>query len=122
MPTHDEIAVTALFEHYEDALVRNDLEAMNACFVDSDDVLRFGIADMQFGFDELVAWRATASPVGPLRQITRRVVQELAPGVVAVDVTFHNGDDSVVGRQSQTWVVRDGTWRIIRAHVSVIAL
>lgn len=120
MPNADEIEVSLLFDAYEDALLSNDVDAMNNAFVASDDVLRFGIAEMQVGFGELVAWRASAAPVDPDRRITSRTVLGLAPGVVAVDITFANGDEPVVGRQSQTWVRRPEGWRIIRAHVSVI--
>ncbi len=36
-----------------------------------------------------------------------------------MDLTFVNGDDPTVGRQSQVWVRTDGVWRIKRAHVSM---
>ena len=116
----DEAEVVELFEIYESALVRNDVAVLDAMFVATDDVLRFGIADVQRGHDELVAWRAGATPVDARRRITSRSVAGLAPGVVAVDVTFANGDDPVIGRQSQTWVRRPEGWRIARAHVSTI--
>jgi len=119
-PTDDERDVGALFDAYEVALLRNDVPEMNAAFDDSVDVLRFGVSEMQRGYDEIVAWRASAQPVDSRRTITSRVVRQLAPDVVAVDITFANGDDPVVGRQSQTWVRRAEGWRIVRAHVSVI--
>ena len=119
-PTPSEAAVTRLSDEYEAALVRNDLAAMNDVFWHSDDVLRFGIADMQSGYDEVVAWRAAAIPVPSTRTIIERRVLELAPRVVAVDLTFRNGDEPMIGRQSQTWVERSDGWRIVRAHVSVI--
>jgi len=102
-------------------LLANDLDAMNAVFWSSPEVLRFGIADMQLGIDEVIAWRAAATPVSPLRTVTMKTVLEVAPGVVAVDLTFRNGDAPQIGRQSQTWVCGDQGWRIVRAHVSVIA-
>lgn len=118
----DELAVTALSDVYEDALLRNDVELMNSYFAQTDDVRRFGISDMQTGYADVVAWRATATPVDPQRRILERSVVALGPGVVAVDLTFM---DSVspgrIGRQSQTWVLRAEGWRIVRAHVSVIA-
>ena len=51
------------------------------------------------------------------RRRSRHIVA-LAPGVVAVDITFHDGDR--IGRQSQTWIEVAAGWRIARAHVSVI--
>ncbi len=116
----DESTVSALSDAYEAALVRNDLDAMNAVFWTSPEVVRFGVADMQVGYDDVVAWRATAQPVNPTRRTLSKSVLALAPGVVAVDITFRNGDDPTIGRQSQTWVRKPEGWRIVRAHVSTI--
>ncbi len=113
--------MSALSDDYEAALVRHDLAALDSMFWESPEVLRFGVADMQTGFDALKAWRAQATPVSPTRRTAHRVVQELAPGVVAVDITFRYADAPTLGRQSQTWVQRPEGWRIVRAHVSVIS-
>ena len=88
---------------YEDALRRNDVEQLNELFLDHPDVLRFGVADEQHSYDELVSWRAGAPAISPDRRITDRWIVALAPGVVAVDLTFAD-DERSVGRQSQTWV------------------
>ena len=116
----DAAEVSLLSDEYEAALMRNDLDAMNAAFWDSPAVLRFGISDMQFGFDDVVAWRRSATPVSADRWTITKTVLALAPGVVAVDLTFQNGHAPMLGRQSQTWVRRPEGWRIARAHVSVI--
>lgn len=112
--------VTAAFEAYEAALLANDVDAINAAFWDDPATLRFGIGEMQVGYAAVAAWRATAPPVSPQRTITSRRVLHLAPGAVAVDITFANGSDPSIGRQSQTWIRTDQGWRIARAHVSVI--
>ena len=54
------------------------------------------------------------------RTITSRRVLAFARDVVAVDVTFRNGDVPGLGRQPQTWRRFDDGWRIVRAHVSMI--
>ncbi len=118
-PSSAEAEVTALSDAYEAALIANDVAAMDAVFWNSPDTIRFGIAEVQHGYDEIAAWRATAGGVPSSRRIITRTVCELAPGVVAVDLTFVNGDDPTVGRQSQVWVRTDGAWRIKRAHVSM---
>jgi hypothetical protein len=117
----DEARVLRSSDEYESALLANDRETLDAMFVDDGRVLRFGIADMQRGHAELTAWRAQAPGVPVTRRITSRVVMSLGPGVVAVDLTFANGDDPAVGRQSQTWIRTDSGWRIVRAHVSMHA-
>ena len=118
-PSSAEVEVAALSDAYEAALIANDVAAMDAVFWNSPDTIRFGIAEVQHGYDEIAAWRATAGGVPPTRRITHRTVCELAPGVVAVDLTFVNGDDPTIGRQSQVWVRTDTGWRIKRAHVSM---
>ena len=116
----DVAAVTALSDAYESALVANDVGAMDAVFWDDPRVVRFGIAEIQYGIDEIADWRKNAAPVPTNRRMLRRDVVQLAPGVVAVDLVFRNGDDTNVGRQSQIWVEHDIGWRIVRAHVSSI--
>lgn len=120
MPTTDEVEVAALSDEYERHLLAHDIDAMDAVFWDSPEVLRFGVAEMQVGFDAVRAWRRSAVPVPSNRRTVSRHVLELAPGVVAVDLVFRNGDEPKLGRQSQTWVRRPEGWRIVRAHVSVI--
>ncbi len=50
--------VQALFSAYEDALMRNDRAALNAFFWSHPAVTRYGIADRQWGHEELVRYRA----------------------------------------------------------------
>jgi ketosteroid isomerase-like protein len=119
--THAAAEVTAGSDAYEEALRRNDVNSLNAAFLHSDEVVRFGIRDMQFGSVELLAWRAGAPAIDPRRRCLSRTVLALAPTVVAVDIVFRDGDEPLTGRQSQTWVRTADGWRIARAHVSVVA-
>jgi hypothetical protein len=113
--------VEACSDVYEAALRRNDVDVLNSMFWDHPELVRFGIADQQCGHAELVAWRASAPAISAARRITSRRIVSLAPGVVAVDVTFAD-DDHTIGRQSQVWIRADGSWRIARAHVSLIPI
>jgi len=122
MNEHDVAEVSALSDAYEQALLDNDVSAMDAVFWNDPQVLRFGVAENQFGFEQIAAWRRTAKPVPRSRRTLRRDVVQLASGVVAVDIVFRNGDDPALGRQSQIWVRHPAGWRIVRAHVSMIPL
>ncbi|MCU1501715.1 MAG: hypothetical protein JWM12_1069 [Ilumatobacteraceae bacterium] len=115
----EEAEVGALSDTYEAALLANDRDVLGRMFLGDDRVLRFGIADVERGHEELRAWRARSPGVPATRRVTTRVVMGLAPGVVAVDLTFVNGDEPGFGRQSQTWVRTADGWRIARAHVSM---
>jgi ketosteroid isomerase-like protein len=116
----DEDEVTQCSDRYESALRRHDVAALGAAFSTDPSVVRFGIADIQTSGAEVAAWRAQAPPIDPDRRTTFRRVGALAPGVVAVDLTFRDSDGTS-GRQSQTWVRGADGWRIVRAHVSVLA-
>jgi ketosteroid isomerase-like protein len=95
---------------------------MDAVFWDDPQVLRFGIAEIQYGFEQIAEWRRAAVPVPRSRVCVRRDVVRIADGVVAVDIVFRNGDDPMLGRQSQVWVRHPDGWRIVRAHVSMMPL
>lgn len=112
--------VTASSDAYERDLIANDVAAMDAMFWADDRVLRFGIAEVQHGYDEIAQWRAASPGVPRDRVVTERTVQAFSDDVVAVDIVFRNGDSPVVGRQSQLWVRMDVGWRIVRAHVSMM--
>jgi ketosteroid isomerase-like protein len=115
-----EAEVRVCFETYEQALLANDLEAMDAWFTDDPSVVRFGIADCQHGPEEIAAWRRTADPVPSDRRHVRTTITALVPDVVVVALEFANGDRHGQGRQSQVWQRTTAGWRVAHAHVSMI--
>jgi len=106
------------FEQYEQALVDNDIEAMNAYFVDHEDIVRFGIADEQWGFSELVAWRRGAVAVPEGRALSNTQLQLLGDNTAVITTLFSYPGRAVRGRQTQVWHYCDGRWLIANAHVS----
>jgi hypothetical protein len=111
----------AAFERYERALIAHDLEAMAAAFVDDERVVRFGIADRQYGAGELAQWRAVQPPLPPGRTLFETVVHTWGDSFGVVTTCFAYPGRPLLGRQSQTWMRVDGSWRIVSAHVSEIA-
>lgn len=119
--TTAETEVRALFEAYEDALMRNDVAAMDAAFWDSPEVVRYGVAEVQYGIDAVKRWRAEATPVPPGRAREETRVTALSPDCVLVATVFrYPGLPGQLGRQSQTWARLPEGWRIVHAHVSSI--
>lgn len=119
--TAAETEVRALFEAYEDALMRNDVSAMDAAFWDSPEVVRYGVAEVQYGIDAVKRWRAKATPVPPGRAREETRVTALSPDCVLVATVFrYPGLPGQLGRQSQTWARLPEGWRIVHAHVSSI--
>ena len=111
------------FDRYEKALVSNDVATLDALFRDDPRTIRYGGGENLYGYAEIEAFRAARSPVGLMRTTSRR------PSSPPMDATsrsprrlFHR--DSMagkVGRQMQTWVRFTDGWRVVAAHVSVIA-
>ena len=64
--------VTAAFERYEQALVTNDVAALDAIFRADPRTIRYGVAEILYGHDEIAAFRAARSPVGLARTHRRR--------------------------------------------------
>ncbi len=123
VPERAEVAaeVLAAFEAYEQALLANDVAELDRWFWDDARTVRYGIAECQYGAEAVAAWRATAEPVPADRRIGPVVVQPWSDDLATVDCEFRNGDRPGVGRQSQLWRRFPEGWRIVRAHVSVIA-
>jgi ketosteroid isomerase-like protein len=111
--------VLAAFEDYERALLAHDVDRLGEWFWNDPQVLRFGVADREVGYEELQAWRAVAGPVSPTRRMTSRHVLVLSDDVACVDITFEAEGQPSTGRQSQVWQRRPEGWRIVRAHVSL---
>jgi len=108
------------FQAYERALADHDLVAMAAAFADDEQLVRFGIADRQRGAGELARWRAAQPPLPAGRQLFETVARTWGDSFGVVTTCFRYPGRPLVGRQSQTWVRIDGTWRIVSAHVSEI--
>lgn len=110
---------TAAFYAYEEALLTNDTERLDAMFVHSDAVVRFGVAEAQYGIDEIRAFRATQKPF--TRELLRTVITTYGSDLAITSTLFIRPDfPSQVGRQMQTWFRTPDGWRIAAAHVSMI--
>lgn len=112
--------VQTAFDAYEQALRDNDLLALNQFFWHSEHVVRYGVADIQHGFQAVQQWRLTAPPIGSSRQLLRTVITTFGQDFATAMTEFRNSPSSPLGRQMQTWVRLPDGWRIVSAHVSVI--
>jgi ketosteroid isomerase-like protein len=114
--------VRAAFEAYERALVANDVEALDAMFHDDPRTIRFGGAENLFGFAQIKAFRAARSSAGLARTLSHTVITAYGRDVAIASTLFHRTTmPGKVGRQTQTWVRFLEGWRVVAAHVSVIA-
>lgn len=113
-----ERAVLACFTAYEQALSVGDVVAMDSWFADDVRTVRFGIAEEQWGAEEIRRWRSTAPQVPEGRQLGETAVDLWADNLAVVTTLFRYPASVLVGRQSQTWLLTEAGWRIIHAHVS----
>lgn len=110
--------VQAAFESYEQALRDNDLARLDDFFWHDPRVVRYGVADIQHGFDAVQAWRRTAPYIGPERVTLRTVITTFGRDCATAMTEFRNTPSAPLGRQMQTWVRGPEGWRIVAAHVS----
>ncbi|HET8693350.1 MAG: oxalurate catabolism protein HpxZ [Burkholderiales bacterium] len=118
--TTTELEVSAVFEAYEAALMRNDVRQLNDFFWHDPRVTRYGIADRQLGYDELVAYRATVSAPDFTRALHNVRITSFGSNVAVAQCEFTRSDTPLRGFQTQTWVRMPAGWKIVAAHVSMI--
>jgi hypothetical protein len=114
--------VQAEFDAYEKALVTNDVEALDNFFADSEYAIRFGATENLFGYEAIKAFRSGRSPAGLARELVKTNIVTYGHDL-AITATLFRRDNAPgkIGRQMQTWVRFPEGWRIVAAHVSVIA-
>ena len=114
--------VWGAFDRYEQALVSNDVETLDALFRDDPRTIRFGVGENLFGFDQIRAFRAARSPAGLARTLANTVITTYGRDFAIASTLFHRTTmPGKVGRQMQTWVRFPDGWFVVAAHVSVIA-
>lgn len=111
--------MTAVFERYEAALVANDVDVLDELFWKAPGVVRYGLADVQHGWDEVSDFRRALDRQTPPRRLHGTVVRTFGADLAVVATEFTSlEDDGVGGRQTQTWVRFPEGWRVVAAHVS----
>lgn len=112
--------VTALFAVYEDALVHNKVEVLDALFWDSPHTVRYGVAENLHGIEAIRAFRAARPAVGLARTLHDTVITTFGRDTATAMTQFRRQGSTRLGRQSQTWVRLPQGWRIVAAHVSLM--
>ena len=109
------------FERYEQALVSNDVVALNRLFHNDPRTIRYGGSENLYGYSEIAAFRAARSPRGLARALSRTVISSYGRDCAVASTLYHRANaPGKVGRQMQTWVRFTEGWRVVAAHVSMI--
>jgi hypothetical protein len=113
--------VTAAFAAYEAALMANDVAALDALFWASPNVLRYGVGENLYGQDEIIAFRKARPGGSPRRTLTRTVITTFGRDYATANTEFVREGSARIGRQSHAWARLPEGWRIVAAHVSMMA-
>jgi hypothetical protein len=113
--------VTAEFERYEQALMENDVAALDGFFWNSPLTLRYGVGERLYGYDAIVAFRLARVGGSPQRTLGTTIITTFGHDFATANTEFHRAGEKRVGRQSQTWVRTLNGWRVVSAHVSLEA-
>ena len=116
---HAEVA--AVFERYETALVGNNVEVLDELFWNSEHTLRYGATENLYGYDAIRAFRAGRPSQGLARTLLSTVITTYGRDFATANTEFVRAGSEKTGRQSQTWLRTPDGWRVVAAHVSLLA-
>lgn len=111
--------VEQVFTRYEAALLANDTEVLDQMFLQSPVTIRYGVADIQYGNEELRAFRTKQTAFA--RRLFETRIATFGENLATASTLFERDDTpGQIGRQMQTWLKTATGWRIVAAHVSMV--
>ncbi len=113
--------VSAAFARYEDALVNNRTDVLDELFWTSDFTVRYGVGENLRGIEAIRAFRLARPSVGLARTLQHTVITTFGREFATAMTEFQREGSASTGRQSQTWVRLPEGWRVVAAHVSLLA-
>jgi hypothetical protein len=111
----------AAVDLYEKALAENDIEQLDAFFWRSEHTLRYGVGENLYGIDAILEFRKARPGGSPPRDVIRRVITTYGQDFATANLEFQRRGGGRVGRQSQTWMRSASGWKVVAAHVSLMA-
>ena len=114
------------FHAYETAFMANDIDALIAFFWADPRLTRYGIADRQFGIEQMREFRRASPAPDFTRRIENLRIATFGDAAAVATCEFVRSDTPLRGFQSQTWVrlaeagASAPAWKIVSAHVSMI--
>lgn len=112
--------VSAAFELYEKALNQNDVAVLNELFWNSPHTVRYGVTEQLYGHDEIKGFRSARSTVDLRRELLRLVITTYGRDFATASCEYRRLESGRRGRQMQTWMRVDGSWKVVAAHVSLL--
>ena len=112
--------VEAQFRRYEAALVANDVAVLDELFWDSPEVVRYGVGENLYGYEEIARFRSQRATTDLVRELRRVEIVTFGADFAVASTEFRRLGSGAVGRQQQTWVRTPDGWRVVAAHVSFL--
>lgn len=113
--------VSAQFARYEKALTGNDVAVLDELFWNSPHTLRYGATENLYGYDQIAAFRSGRPAQGLRREVLKTVITTYGHDFATANIEFRRAGSDRTGRQSQTWMRTPQGWRVVAAHVSLLA-
>lgn len=115
--------VRAAFDRYEAALMGNDPDVLIESFWSDPRTIRYGIAENLYGIEEIAGYRKARAAGGGwhARRLTRTVITTYGRNFGTANTEYVRDATGRIGRQSQTWMRTPDGWRVVAAHVSLLA-
>jgi hypothetical protein len=101
--------------------MENDMDVLDALFWPNDCTLRYGVDENLYGFAAITEFRKARPGGSPRRRLLRHVITAYGPDFATANVEFQREGGGRPGRQSQTWLRAGDGWKIVAAHVSLMA-
>jgi len=111
--------VKAAFDRYEQALIHNNVAVLDELFWQSDHTVRYGATENLYGYEQIAAFRQARSPAQLDRTLSNTVITTYGHDFATANTEFERAGRQ--GRQSQTWMRTAEGWRVVSAHVSLLA-
>lgn len=110
--------VTAAFHAYEQALMADDVAAMDALFHEAPTTNRYGVGEVLYGIEAIREFRKGRGG-SPQRRLGRVAITVYGDTFATADAEFFRENSDRRGRQTQSWVKFADGWKVVSAHVSL---
>lgn len=111
----------AVLDRYEDALMNNRTEVLDAIFWNDPRTVRFGITEILYGHDAIRAFRASVK--GYAQRIQRKVhITSFGQDFACTHLEYERIGTGLIGRETKIMARIPGAgWRVVSAHVSLLS-
>lgn len=113
--------MNSAFYRYEQALIGNDIEVLDELFWHDGRTVRYGATENLYGIDQIRDFRQQRPSKGLDRLLENTVITTYGDDMAVASTEFRRPGSDRLGRQMQTWVKLPCGWRIVAAHVSLMA-